>query len=463
MVDALRLPTPNRLAALSGVNVLRSGLAMPNALPQLQQRLSYVDRIPDRWRGLGTLGASTTKADEVLARLLPAMTGSVFNSMFGGGGAVGAPFTNVNAIAGGALAPAAPYINAAAQRNGIPANLLAAIIARESTGNWARDGHRYVYLPERGYNILPYVGMTDPAVRRVGMDPRSLIGNMEMQIEAAARLIRQIADNEAKGYGWQGVANVYYSGDPTGRTTPSDSRQYGSTAQYGNDILNFWEILEPGGPSRVGSAPSLFGNSGFGSMGSMGLGIESIWGGAQVPLTQEFGLTDFAKTKLGSWYSYATAYGVQGHAGLDYGTQLNTPIYTPVSGTVVYAGGTGYYTDERYGNRAGSGEFRIRLDNGDELILGHMASISVRPGQRINAGTLVGYSGTYNGAHVHVEYRQYTPGKTSSGYTAIDPRQALGGSLGIGQMPTMQQGFGTLGSSIGSSTADFARAVWNWR
>src|SRR5690606_19567441 len=187
-----------------------------------------------------------------------------FGIGFGNEG-VGSPFTNVGAIAGGALANAQGAINAAAARHGIPANLLAAIIARASTGNWDRDGNRYVYLPERGYNILPYVGMTDPAVKRVGMDPRSLVGNMEGQIEAAARLIKAISQEEAAGYGWQGVANVYYSGDPTGRTTPSDSWQHGSTQQYGNDILRFWEMLEPGGPSKT-SASNRSGSSAFGSL-----------------------------------------------------------------------------------------------------------------------------------------------------------------------------------------------------
>lgn len=389
-----------------------------------------------------------------------------------GGDGVGSPFTNVGAIAGGALANAQDAINAAAARHGIPANLLAAIIARESTGNWDRDGNRYVYLPERGYNILPYVGMTDPAVKRVGMDPRSLVGNMEGQIEAAARLIKAISQEEAAGYGWQGVANVYYSGDPTGRTTPSDSWQHGSTQQYGNDILRFWEMLEPGGPSKT-SASNRSGSSAFGS-------LETMFGGSSKPLTQDFGLTDFAKG-AGAWmYGYSSSLGVQGHAGLDYGMVPGESLYAPVGGTVVIAGGSGYYTDERYGNRPGTGELRIKLDNGDEVILGHMKRINVQVGQRVQPGQFVGQSGTYNGGHVHVEYRKYTPGATSSGYTAIDPRTVFGGSGGFGQAGKSasgfvgnaaqnalsnfktQQAFSRAGQSVGSQVGSIFSNLFGW-
>lgn len=384
---------------------------------------------------------------------------------------VGSPFTNVGAIAGGALANAQGAINAAASRHGIPANLLAAIIARESTGNWDRDGNRYVYLPERGYNILPYVGMTDPAVKRVGMDPRSLVGNMEGQIEAAARLIKAISQEEAAGYGWQGVANVYYSGDPTGRTTPSDSWQHGSTQQYGNDILRFWEMLEPGGPSKA-STSSRSGSSAFGS-------LEAVFGGSSKPLTQDFGLTDFAKG-AGAWmYGYSSSLGVQGHAGLDYGMVPGESLYAPVGGTVIIAGGSGYYTDERYGNQPGTGELRIKLDNGDEVILGHMQRINVQVGQRVQPGQFVGQSGTLNGGHVHVEVRKYTPGATSSGYTAVDPRSYFGGgsfsSAGGGAMGMVQnaaqkalsdfkrqQTFNRAGQSVGSQVGSMFSSLFGW-
>ena len=403
-MDRVRLPSLER--GMTGAGILASSPYGVSTMP------TYTSLVPARYRETGFASASPTKADEFLARYMGASFG---DAMTGG---TGADFTNVGALAGGALADARDEINAAARRNGIPPNLLAAVIARESTGNWARDGSRYTYLPDRGYNILPYTGMTDPAIRRVGMDPYALIGDRAGQIEAAARLLKAISQEEAAGYGWQGVANVYYSGDPTGQSTPGDSWQYGTTQQYGNDILKFWNMLEPGGPSAVGAA------AGAGSGGSFSL----MFGGAKPPVTQGMGMTPFAigKTFGGGMYSYSSNYGVEGHAGVDYGMAPGQTLYAPVGGTVVYAGGTGYYTDERYGNTPGTGEFRLKLDNGDELILGHMQQISVRPGQRINAGDVVGLSGTSNGGHVHVEYRQVAPGQTASGYKVIDPEQALG-------------------------------------
>jgi murein DD-endopeptidase MepM/ murein hydrolase activator NlpD len=128
-------------------------------------------------------------------------------------------------------------------------------------------------------------------------------------------------------------------------------------------------------------------------------------------------------------YAYGTQYGVQGHAGVDYSMNTGTKLYTPVGGTVIRSGGSGYYTDERFGNRAGTGELRIKLDNGDEIILGHMQSINVPVGARVSAGQMVGLSGTSNGGHLHLEYRQWAPGSTPSGYKAIDPRTALGGNF----------------------------------
>lgn len=411
---------------------------------------------------IGTTGLPTTRSvlqrgpglslpgiENVMAMVAPQFAQG-FSDVFGAGayGQVGAPFSPTGpSFAGGMLDDAANDINAAAAKYGIPANFLAAVIARESTGNWNRDGNRYVYLPDRGHYILPYVGMTDPAVRQFGIDPRSLIGNRAGQIDVLARNLRRIYDQ----YGdWEVVANVHYSGDPTGRSTPGDSWQYGSTQHSTNMIMSFWRQLEPGANPKAAGSPL---------GGATGGGFDMIFGGQSYPTTQEMGLTNFARQHLGGMYSYATNYGVQGHAGIDIGTPIGTQLYSPVAGTVITAGGTNYYTDDRYGRGApGSGELKIKLDNGDELILGHMGRINVQVGQRVQPGQLVGLSGTANGPHVHVEYRQYTPGKTPSGFTAVDPRTALGslpgGSLMGGSQLAMPR-------TLGSSFADPARLVFD--
>jgi murein DD-endopeptidase MepM/ murein hydrolase activator NlpD len=167
---------------------------------------------------------------------------------------------------------------------------------------------------------------------------------------------------------------------------------------------------------------------------------------------------------------YAGGLGVDGHAGIDYSMNPGSKLYVPVSGTVITTGGRPYYTDSRYGSRPGTGELRIKLDNGDELILGHMQSINLKVGQRVTPGTLAGLSGTNNGGHVHVEYRQYAPGKTSTGYMALDPRKMLvGGSVPLKSSTAEEKSSYTVGAGLAAarkaalsgSTADLARLVYN--
>jgi murein DD-endopeptidase MepM/ murein hydrolase activator NlpD len=137
---------------------------------------------------------------------------------------------------------------------------------------------------------------------------------------------------------------------------------------------------------------------------------------------QEFGSTDYAEANP-DVYSFAVSMGLRAgqHSGIDLGVPRGTALYSPVAGTVVIAGNSGFYKDAG----GGPGELRIRLDNGDELILGHDSAINVRVGQRVTPGMLVGLSGESDGAHVHVEYR-IRDSSTPSGYRIVDPRTKLG-------------------------------------
>lgn len=359
-------------------------------------------------------------------------------------------------------------IAAAAARTGVPANFLQAIIAAESSGDWATNNAKgAMFIGTRNDRILPYIGVFDQtALSRFGESIDRYVGDRGAQIDLLARVLKSQYDEIRRrnpAYDWINVASYHYMGDPNPSNAVADEFGNGTTADYAGKIQRWWQQLD-----RVaGTTTPPQGTSGQGT-GS----FDGIWGGGKYPITQEMGLTDFAKGQLNGMYSYATAYGTQGHAGLDVGMD-RVNLYTPVAGTVVSAGGTGYYRDDRYGNTPGTGEFRIRLDNGDELILGHMERIAVQPGQRINAGTFVGTSGTANGPHVHVEYRRRTPGATASGFTAVDPRQALGASTfaGFGQAGGGPQTASDLFQSAalgafdqmsraGSRTADFARFLW---
>jgi murein DD-endopeptidase MepM/ murein hydrolase activator NlpD len=164
--------------------------------------------------------------------------------------------------------------------------------------------------------------------------------------------------------------------------------------------------------------------SGGGSGVSVGVG--AVLGSLTPRISQPFGQTAFSMG-AGSWmYGYAAGLGVPlAHPGIDYSMPHGTRLYIPVSGTVVYAGGTGWFRDSR-GDGAGRGELRIRTDNGHEIIFGHMSWIPLFPGQRVVAGELAGLSGSFNGDHLHLEVR--VPGNTSSGWQAIDPSRYFAGA-----------------------------------
>jgi len=116
-----------------------------------------------------------------------------------------------------------------------------------------------------------------------------------------------------------------------------------------------------------------------------------IWP-AHGPITQGFGMTDFAESG---------AYGGLGHPGIDIGQSYGLPIVAAKDGVVTFAGGNpccgyGYYVD---------------IDHGGGVMTryGHMRSWPiVSIGQRVKQGQIIGYSGSTGystGPHVHFEIR----------------------------------------------------------
>jgi len=87
------------------------------------------------------------------------------------------------------------------------------------------------------------------------------------------------------------------------------------------------------------------------------------------------------------------------HRGMDIGTPSNTELYAPVEGTVIHAGGDW--------NRGNYGEaIVIQTATGHRIILGHLNGVSVRPGQRVGPGTMLGRTGSTgygSGPHLHLE------------------------------------------------------------
>lgn len=90
-----------------------------------------------------------------------------------------------------------------------------------------------------------------------------------------------------------------------------------------------------------------------------------------------------------------------------------TPVYAPIDALVVKAGGLGAATGRFAGMRVGLEGVRV------SVYLAHLASVAVKPKQRVEAGALVGHSGQANGVdHLHV-------GVTRGGYYPADERRGF--------------------------------------
>jgi murein DD-endopeptidase MepM/ murein hydrolase activator NlpD len=87
------------------------------------------------------------------------------------------------------------------------------------------------------------------------------------------------------------------------------------------------------------------------------------------------------------------------HAGIDLAGPVGTPIYATADGTVAEAA----YHNGGYGNL-------IKLDHGRgiETRYGHLSAFTVRPGDRVKRGQLIGRMGSTGrstGSHLHYEVR----------------------------------------------------------
>lgn len=333
-------------------------------------------------------------------------------------------------------------IASAAAQFGVPANLLKSMIARESTGDWERDGFRTPMVRPND-RILPYVGIFESTAAAWGYDFNQMVGNRALQIEAMASGLRRLYDSVGEQYGWEGVISTYYSGDPTGAYTPGDSYQHGTTKVYTSQVMNWWRAEDAwtqanGGVLYDPNHAGMFGGEG-GDRGPV-TAVEATWGGRDFGLTQHHGNTGAWVQQNPGMYDYSySLLGYLGHPGIDVGMPIGTDLFSPVSGTVIVAGGSGSFRHDPSGNAPQTGELRIRLDNGHEVILGHMAGVQVVVGDRVQPGQRVGVSGyAGSGPHLHLEYR--VP-RADGSWAAIDPYEALGGSF-TGSFSGQSQGAG---------------------
>jgi len=88
--------------------------------------------------------------------------------------------------------------------------------------------------------------------------------------------------------------------------------------------------------------------------------------------------------------------GTEFHSGIDIRSQHGTAVRAPAAGTVTVAG-----TYQEYG-------IAVILDHGQDIksLYGHLSRMNVKPGDRVERGTIVGWSGNTGrstGAHLHYE------------------------------------------------------------
>jgi len=106
-------------------------------------------------------------------------------------------------------------------------------------------------------------------------------------------------------------------------------------------------------------------------------------------------------TKLSSnfgWRTHPIFGHLQFHAGIDLALPKGYQVNSPVAGTVEFAGNM-----KGYGNTV-----ILRVDDGHQILLAHLDSMSVTAGTKIELGSAigtVGETGNSTGPHLHLEVR----------------------------------------------------------
>ena len=176
----------------------------------------------------------------------------------------------------------------------------------------------------------------------------------------------------------------------------------------------------------------------------LGQSINSqIWGNQGETVTQDFDVPG----PPASYFPGETNYGMPAdnyHSGLDIGMPSQTPIYAPRAGRIVCAGtndgfgvngaGCAAYQSDNQG--ATSGRLELEYAPGQSILFGHVFDSSVLPGTDVQAGALIGHSGSAgSGPHIHLEERipaSLAGTVTTSGTQLVSPANLFaGGESGV--------------------------------
>ena len=114
------------------------------------------------------------------------------------------------------------------------------------------------------------------------------------------------------------------------------------------------------------------------------------------------------------------AFGLAGHEGIDYACALGTPIKAAADGVVFRSGAVA----GKYGPNKDQGAYGIRVimehtwgSQRGYTIYAHLSSVSVKDGDRVQAGDEVGKSGnTGNSSGAHLHFSLILAGKRHEGY-----------------------------------------------
>jgi murein DD-endopeptidase MepM/ murein hydrolase activator NlpD len=373
----------------------------------------------------------TRQAEKEMAKMAAAgMQGGASQGAAGPMGSPGGKWANIDKWDSAVAAAAAKY--------GVDPNRLKAHMMIESGGN--PDAVQNNPTHGNTYGMM----QINPAIWNAQLQAQGI--NMytpEGNIMGAAYILSTL--NQQYG-SWDAASSAYFTGNPNWNGVDTVNGTTGN--QYQSTLNGYIAELASYGGAAPANGFMKGSNAATGGSG----GWTNIFGGAGTPISYEFD----APSVNGNMYNYAAAYGLSGmsHPGLDVSVPRGTPLFSPGSGVVSCVGGAdagvggtgggscGYFGDSDGG---GVGNITIKLDNGTFVILGHSATASVRPGQRVTAGTPVGTSGGMYGAHTHLEVR-VPDASMPGGYRVVDPRSVLGGGA---MGPSYQQQAGNYSAAYG--------------
>lgn len=120
---------------------------------------------------------------------------------------------------------------------------------------------------------------------------------------------------------------------------------------------------------------------------------------AAIPAIQPVSNKDLTRMASGFGYRIHPIYKVRKlHTGMDFSAPVGTPIYATGDGTVS--------NDSRVGGSGYGNYVVINHGYGYQTLYGHMSKVSVRRGQKIKRGEIIGYvgnTGTSTAPHLHYE------------------------------------------------------------